>query len=193
MRLTVIFGIFILAALSACATSNLRSDYDKTVDFGQYKTYNFYANAGPENTEYQSLFSQYVMAAITREMEARGYTRSDDPDLLVNFNAILEDKTQITTSPAPMAGGYYGYRRGFYDPWYGYGYAQETNVSQYTEGTFNIDLVDPRRKKLVWEAVDVARVTEKKLKNMEVTINKAVPKYFANFPFRAGEGTPVGK
>ncbi|HEX5787846.1 MAG TPA: DUF4136 domain-containing protein [Woeseiaceae bacterium] len=181
-----------LLAAGCASGPDLRSDYDRSADFGEYETYNFFEDAGPGNSEYQTLFSKYVQEAIDKEMQARGYRKSDDPDLLVNFNAILQDKTRVTTSPAPSYGvGYYGYRGGFYDPWYGYGYAQETHVSQYTEGTFNIDLVDREKKKLVWECVGVGRVTDDKLDNLERTVNEAVPKYFAKFPFRAGSGAPV--
>jgi hypothetical protein len=181
-------------ALSGCSSSGkIRSDYDRTADFGQYRTYNFYSDAGPEDTNYQSLFSQYMTTAIEREMDARGYEKSDDPDLLVNFNARLQDKTKVTSSPAPMYGGYgyYGYRRGFYDPWMGYGYATETHVSQYTEGTVNIDLVDARQKKLVWESVGIGRVRDDTFENLEQRVNEAVPRFFELFPFRAGDGNPA--
>lgn len=185
--------LLLAVSVSGCASGKLRSDYDKTVDFAQYRTYNFYPGAGPDTTEYQSLFSQYMVRAITKEMEDRGYTKSDDPDLLVNFNAILTEKTRVTSSPAPTYGvsGYYGYRRGFYNPWLGYGYATETHVSQYTEGTFNIDLVDARKKKLVWEAVGVGRVTQSTLENLEERVMEGVPRFFERYPFRAGSGIPV--
>ena len=181
-------------AVSGCSTTDIRSDYDDNVDFGRYTTYNFYEDAGPESTNYQSLFSQYMVEAITREMESRGYRKSDDPDLLVNFNARLEEKTQVSTTTAPRGSsldfyGYYGYRRGFYDPWIGYSYATETHVSQYTQGTFNIDLVDAEQKKLVWEAVGVGRVTKKDIDNLEQSVNYGVPKFFAYYPFTAGDGT----
>lgn len=179
------------AVASGCATDNIRSDYDPTADFSHYKTYNFFDDAGPEETYYQSFFSQYMMVAIAREMELRGYEKSNDPDLLVNFNAILREKTDVRTTPAPMYGGYYGYRGGFYDPWMGYGYAQETHVSQYTEGTFNIDLVDARKKKLVWEAVGTGRISQKMLEELEERVNAGVPKFFAKYPFTAGSSVPV--
>jgi hypothetical protein len=186
-----IVGILALAAATGgCASDNIRADYDPSIDFGQYKTYNFFPDAGPEATSYQSFFSQYMVAAISREMEARGYTRSQDPDILINFNAYLREKTDVRTTPAPSYGGYYGYRGGFYDPWMGYGYAQETHVSQYTEGTFNIDLVDARKKKLVWEAVAVGRVTEKVLEELEERVNSGVARAFAKYPFVAGSGVP---
>jgi hypothetical protein len=190
-RIVSVAGILALGAgTTGCATDHIRSDYDPTVDFGQYTTYNFFPDAGPEETNYQSFFSRYMIAAISREMDARGYSMSNDPDLLINFNAMLQDKTDVRTTPAPAYGGYYGYRGGFYDPWMGYGYAQETHVSQYTEGTFNIDLVDARKKKLVWEAVGVGRVTEKVLEELEERVNVGVAKAFDKYPFVAGSGAP---
>ena len=190
-KIVTVAGVLLLATgMSGCATDNIRSDYDPTADFSRYSTFNFFEDAGPESTNYQSFFSKYMVAAITREMQARGYTLSGDPDILINFNAVLREKTDVRTTPAPMYGCYYGYRGGFYDPWMGYGYAQETHVSQYTEGTFNIDLVDARQKKLVWEAVGVGRITEKLLENLEERVNAGVAKAFAKYPFVAGSGTP---
>ena len=189
-KLGLLLTLFAAAHLAACASSsNIRSTYDDSKDFAQYRTYNFMEGAGGDSSGYQSMFTNYMVQAISREMEQRGYVMSDNPDLLVNFNANFEDKTKVTTTQAPMRGGaYYGYRRGYYNAWPTYGYATETHVSQYTEGTFNIDLVDARKKQLVWEAVGVGRVTEKKLGNLEQEIREGVPKYFENYPFRAGQG-----
>ncbi len=180
--------------LAGCASGpSIMSDYDHNAPFGSYNTYNFMEDAGPENTSYQSFFSQYMVEAITIEMEDRGYTKSDNPDLLVNFNAILQDKTKVTTSPAPMTGGYYGYRAGHYGygAWGGYGYATETRVSEYTEGTFNIDIVDAKKHQLVWEAVGVGKVSQKALANLEEGVRNGVPRYFSLYPFRAGDPIPV--
>jgi hypothetical protein len=67
-------GLIALAVLSTgCSTSNLRSDYDRSADFGSYETYNFMENAGPRSGNYESFFSQYMVEAITIEMEKRGY------------------------------------------------------------------------------------------------------------------------
>jgi hypothetical protein len=194
---TKIPGSLLLAlafiSLGGCASGgNILYDYDRSADFGAYRTYNFFENAGPDAGDYQSFFSRYMIDAITIEMEKRGYTKSDNPDLLVNFNAIMQDKTKVSTTPAPMPmGGYYGYRGGYYGGWGGYGYATETHVSQYTEGTFNIDIVDNAKKQLVWEAVGVGRVSEKDLENLQQGVMEGVPKFFAGYPFVAGSGAPV--
>ena len=180
-------------SLSGCSsTPQLRSDYDSTVDFSQYRTYNIYEDAGPGSNEYQGFFSRYMTAAIEREMEIRGYVKSDDPDLLVNFNAILQEKTEVRTMPAsPPIGGYYSYRRGFYSAWPTYSYGTETHVSQYTEGTLNIDIVDARAGRLVWEAVGQGRVSQQTLDNLRERVNAGVPNYFALFPFVAGSAEPT--
>ena len=177
-------------ALGGCSSSNIRSDYDQDVDFGTYKTYDFIDGAGPDYEGYESLFTQYMISAITIEMEKRGYVKSGNPDLLVNFNANMQEKTKVTQTSTPSP-AYYGYRRGYYDPWGSYGYGTQTNVSQYTEGTFNIDLIDARKKQLVWEAVGVGRVNEKLLKNLEKNVHEGVPEFFASYPFVAGESAPV--
>lgn len=189
-------SLIILSAafsMAGCESGpKVRSDYDPGANFGSYTTYNFVKNAGPDYGNVQSFFTKYVIEAVTLEMESRGYTKSNTPDLLINFNAILNDKVNVTTTSAPMGGGYYGYRgRGGYGAWGGYGYATETHVSEYTEGTFNIDIIDSKRLQLVWEAVGVGRVTDKKLKDVQTTVRNAVPVYFAKYPFVAGSGTPV--
>ena len=182
----------LILVLSGCSSDNLRSDYDRGADFGQYQTYNFFENAGPRSGNYESFFSQYMVEAIEIEMEQRGYTKADDPDLWVNFNGIMQEKTDVRTTPAsPPMGGYYGYRGGYYDPWGGYGYGTETHVSQYTEGTFNIDLIDNARDQLVWEAVGKGRVSQKDLENLREGVMEGVPKYFALYPFEAGNPNPV--
>lgn len=187
----------LILILSACAFAgcasgpDIMSDYDPGANFGAYNTYNFVEGAGPEYGNYQSFFTKYVIAAVTIEMEKRGYTKSNDPDLVVNFGAILDDKIDVRTTSAPMTGGYYGYRRGAYGAWGGYGYATETHVSEYTEGTFNIDIIDNRRHQLVWEAVGIGRITDKKRENLEETVRNGVPNYFAQYPFVAGSSTPV--
>ncbi len=187
------FRLFTLLAaatlLTACASGpDIRSDYDRSVDFSQYSTYNFFSPMGIENPNYSTIYGSVFREAISREMEARGYVKSDDPDLLLNVSARLQDKTKVTTYNDPYPMGYYGYRRGFYDPWYGYGYGTQTHVSQYTEGTVNIDMVDARAKRMVWEGVGVGRLKEGRT-NDEVrqTISDGVATMFQGYPFRAGK------
>ncbi|NRB71739.1 MAG: DUF4136 domain-containing protein [Xanthomonadales bacterium] len=177
----------LLLLLNACASGpTIKSDYDPSVDFSQYRTYNFFKPMGIENPNYSSLLGQMFRQAISREMEARGYTLSPNPDLLMNVSAQMQDKTKVTTYNEPYYGGYYGYRAGFYDPWYGYGGGTRTQVSQYTEGTVNIDMVDAQEKRMVWEGVAIGRVDGSRSNDeLRTAIDQGVAEMFANYPFRA--------
>jgi len=188
--LKIIAAMIVLALLTACAsTTNIQSDYDRSVDFSQYKTYGYFSPMGIENPNYSSLLGQMFRDAIDAQMQARGYVRSDNPDLLFNVSARLEDKTRVTTMSDPMMyGGYYGYRGGLYDPWGGYGYGTTTHVSQYTEGTVNVDMVDPKMKRMLWEGVAIGRVDEKRKSNeLRQNIMDGVAEMFEGYPFRAGQ------
>lgn len=177
------------ALLGACTSGpDIRSDYDRSVDFSQFKTYNFFSPLGIENPNYSTIYGSVFRDSISRELEARGYTKSNDPDLLINVSARLQDKTKVTTYNDPYPMGYYGYRRGYYDPWYGYGYGTQTQVSQYTEGTVNIDMVDARAKRMVWEGVAVGRLKENRTNDqVRQAISDGVKTMFEAYPFRAGQ------
>lgn len=178
-------AILFLAAfvLTACATGpEIRANFDQNADFSAYRTFGFFETLGTDAAGYESLVTQTLKSATRREMEARGYTYADTgADLSINFNAKLAQQTRVTQVPAaPM---YYGYRRGYYGGWGGY----DTRVDQYVEGTLNIDIVDARRKQLVWEGVAVGRVTDKQREQREAAITAAVAEIFAKYPFRAGQ------
>lgn len=176
--------------LTGCASKpTIETDYDHTVDFSQYKTYAFFNPMGIENPNYSSIYGSIFRQAISKEMESRGYVKSDNPDLLINVSGRLQEKTKVTTTSDPyMAGGYYGYRRGAYGAWGGYGYGTQTHVSQYTEGTVNVDMVDRKQKRMVWEGVAVGRVNEKRSnEETRTNINNGIKEMFAAYPFRAGQ------
>lgn len=181
--------VILVALITACESApKIHSDYDRSIDFSQYKTYGYFSPMGIENPNYSSLLGQMFRDAIDAQMLPRGYVKSDNPDILINVSARLEDKTKVTTMSDPMYGGYYGYRGGMYDPWGGYGYGTTTHVSQYTEGTVNVDMVDIKQKRMIWEGIAIGRVNEKKQnENLRQDIMTGVAEMFEGYPFRAGQ------
>lgn len=176
----------LLLALAACATGpQARVDYDRAADFSLYKTFAFASPLGTDRDGYESVISQHLKAASQRQMEARGYRLdTSNPQLLINFNANLSDKLRVSTTPAPTVArrGYYGYRSNMYTTWPVY--ADQTTVTQYKEGTLNIDLIDSARKQLVWEGVVTESVTQKTLDNVQAAIDLAVAAAFAKYPVK---------
>jgi hypothetical protein len=179
-----------------CATApEVRVDYDRTAEFGQYKTFGFASPLGTDRGGYQSLVSEYLKSATQRELEARGMRLDNGaPQLLVNFNAALNEKLRVSTAPTPpvmvvgVGRGYYGYRAGIYGAWPLY--VDQNTVTPYSEGTLNIDVVDTARKQLVWEGVVTGSVTQKTLDDARPAIEAAVSAAFAKYPLVRSSGAP---
>jgi len=179
-RISTILGVPLLAlVLSGCASApQTYARADPHTDFSKYHTYGFLAKPSTNKADYDSRETTCLKSAVSRELENRGLTRSEDPDLLVNFYIQTQDKVRSTTVPRPS--GYYRYRDPFYEPWGGYGY--DTHIEQYTEGTLSIDVVDAKHKKLVWEGSVIGRVTKAAIQNLEATIDSAVGLVLEKFP-----------
>jgi hypothetical protein len=176
-------GLISALFVSACSSPpRVYSNEDPEAVFSAYKTYAFQAKLGTDRPEYTSLLSQYLKNAVQREMNARGYRRVDgDADLKINFYVQTKEKIKSTSTPA--YGGYYGYRP--YGTWGGYaGY--ETNITQYTEGTLTIDIVDTKRDQLVWEGTLVDRIYGDEAENLRPRVEEAVLYLFEQYPHRAG-------
>jgi hypothetical protein len=172
------------AAFTGCASGpRLYSNQDPGANFSSYRTYAYVTPLGTDTPGQPSSFlSQYLRTAVDREMSARGYQYvANDPDLRVNFYLETQEKIESreTSSVGVYGGGYYGYRGGMYGTWGAY---PTTEVSQYTEGTLNIDIVDARRQQLVWEGVAVGRITEEARQNVQAAVNRVVPQMFSRYP-----------
>ena len=174
--------LVVVLAIQACAsTPHATANYDKGADFSTYRTFGFFDPLGTDVSGYESLVTQALKSSAQREMASRGYAYAETgADLLINFNARLAEKTDVDQVPvaAPL---YMGYRRGLYGGWAGY----QTMVDQYTEGTLNIDIVDAKKRQLVWEGTAVGRVTNKQRQDREAAIDGVVIEIFSKYPFRA--------
>jgi hypothetical protein len=167
-----------LIGLSGCVTGpEIRVDMDPKVDLRTYKTFAFFDNVSTDRAGYGTLVSQRLKQATRPQLEQRGFTYSEsDPDLRVNFFVRVVDKQEVRSAP-----GYYGYRAGYYGAWAGYPYNVET--VEYRQGTLSIDLVDARRKQLVWQGVAEGKVSDESQKNPGPAIDKVVAEIFSNFPY----------
>jgi hypothetical protein len=189
-RLTVLLA-FAALALGGCASGpDIRADYDRAADFGKYRTYGFLAQAGTDEGDFKSLSTQMLQNAASREMEARGYARADNPDLVINFKGQLEEKTDIESTPAPYYGpgwGYGGWGGAYYGGWGG----TEVTTRRYNVGTLVMDVVDRDKRQVVYQGGIEGVVTREMMQNREATITAAVGHIFSKYPFVAGQSAPV--
>jgi hypothetical protein len=194
-RMPLVAALVAAAALATgCASGpDVRGDYDRAADFGKYRTYNFLSATSGNPAEFQSIAQQMMQQAASREMEARGYTKSENPDLVINFKGKLEEKTDIQSTPAPYYGpawGYGGWRGAPYGA-YGYGGGTEVTTHRYNVGTLVMDVIDREKRQAVFQGGLEDVVTSKMMQDKEGTISNAVAAIFAKYPFVAGQATPV--
>ncbi|MGY0798808.1 DUF4136 domain-containing protein [Lysobacter sp. A286] len=181
-----------LFTLVACSTGpRVRTDLDPEANFAAYQTYAFYEPLAMEASGYSSYLSAQIKTSIRREMEARGY-RFDpaDPDLRVNFQGVIRERTSVYDVPRSDVRWFYSYRARSYvavPVWY-----DETRVNQYTEGTLTVDLVDADQNRLVWTGDAIGRVTQKTAPERIMAADRAINAIFAQFPYYAsGTAAPM--
>ncbi len=165
----------------------VRSHVDPAAQFSTYRSYGFVAMPGTNIEGKTTALTIYFMKAIREEMDSRGYQYTEDsPDLWVNFNAARRATADSATHVTPAYGysDYYGYRAGLYNlPYIGFGEQEET-VS-YAVGTANIDVVDARKKMLVWVSIAEGRLTEEMINVPDASIARIVSDMFAKYPAKA--------
>ncbi|HSC68038.1 MAG TPA: DUF4136 domain-containing protein [Cellvibrio sp.] len=174
--------------LSACSTTpDVQTNYDKGADFSAYKTFGFVEGLATDKSGYSTLLTGYFKTAVQREMVGLGYTYSEkNPDLLVNFATNTQERADVRSTGMPSAYGsygYYGYRRGMYG---GYpAYSMDVDTVHYKVGTVNIDVVDAKKKQLVWEGAMEGRLTKKVMEDVQAAVNAAVAHIYTKYPTRA--------
>ena len=174
-------AIFIIAtAVISCGPSlKVSSDYDKSVNFSQYKTFSMYKSDNSQSAISQ-LNHDRIINAIKSEMAKKGLQENDDnPDVLVNTVTILENRVAVNAST-----NYYGYG-GYYRPYYwggGMGSSTTTyNTEHYKDGSLIIDVIDANTKKLVWQGTGNKEIDEP-IKDPDKKIPEAVSLIMASFP-----------
>ncbi|MFP7721703.1 DUF4136 domain-containing protein [Lysobacter sp. A3-1-A15] len=183
--LRLVLGLFALALLAACATGpRVRTDFDPQTDFTRYRSYAFYEPLAMEQSGYTSYLTQRIKQAVRREMDARGYVFDEsNPDLRVNFQGMIQERTDVYSVPRTDIRYLYNYRARTYvavPVWY-----DEAQVSRYTEGTLSVDLVDADRNHLVWTGTAVGRVTQRTPDERADEADRAIAAIFERYPYGA--------
>jgi hypothetical protein len=128
-----------------------------------------------------------IDTALENALQAKGFVWVDDAsqaDLLVSWHLVTQDKTDVNTYQTPSMGVGYGRYGGYnrysmYNCW-GCGSQTEVSVRNYTEGTFIVDMIDPKLKKSVWRSVIQSKLKEKQLD--QVQANTVAAAMFTAFP-----------
>lgn len=170
LKITTLLVLFVLV-FTSCSSVRVATDYDREVNFNQYQTYAFF-KPGIDRAEISDLDKKRILRAIETEMQQKGFTKSDNPDLLVSIFTKTKENINIYNNNFA-----YGYGWGWH-PWYwGAGY---NTVNRTTDGTLYIDLIDAEEKELVWQGMGtaaLARDVDRKQKRINEIVEEILEKY----------------
>jgi hypothetical protein len=171
--------------LSSCSGIKVISDYDKTIDFNQFETFEYYGWAEESDKILNRFDRERIEQAFGDEFAARNLKYVDEGgDLVVVLFIVVEQKTQQSASTTHHGGG--GYYGGYYGHGPGYGWGPSystTTVSEYDYqvGTLVCDVFDAKSKTLIWEGIGTKTVDENP-NNRDKNIPKAVKAIMAQYP-----------
>ncbi|MFD1094973.1 DUF4136 domain-containing protein [Salegentibacter chungangensis] len=171
LKITSVLLLFV-GVLTSCSSVRVASDYDREANFNEYQTFAFF-KPGIDKAEISDLDKKRILRAIESEMQAKGFAKSENPDLLVSIFTKTNENINIYQNN-------YGWGYGWgWHPWYwGSGYNTVTRTS---EGTLYIDLIDAGEKELVWQGMGTAALAEEVNKKQE-RINEIVQKIMEKYP-----------
>ena len=178
LRMMTLLLVVFLAGCAAAPQSTSMSA--PGVDLGAYRTFNFVQYDQTPDQPYETLELTYLRDATRQQMERRGLTLSNDPELVINFSIDTEEKLRTRTVPRTGYGiGYTPFYDVYVDDWY---VSHETRIDQFTEGRLDIDLIDVAQRRLVWQGSTKGRLSKKDLNDVQATLTEAVAEVFAEYP-----------
>jgi hypothetical protein len=172
----LLLPVLLMLLASSCASIRVSSDYDKTAPFSVYKTYAYAPEA--MNLNISELNKRRLIDALDKELQLKGFTLSDQPDVLIDLKFNAQTKQSATTNTAtPYGGRYYGYR------WRSSFATTTVSYENYTEGTLFIEMIDAAKKQLVWQGRGIKTLDpDASYKKRESNINSAVKTIVELYP-----------
>jgi hypothetical protein len=176
-------AVMVFAGCDSGNGLNVKTDYDKNVNFAQYHTFTFQRGRiinrlGVQDTN-NTLVDGRIRDAVVNQLSAKGLQlNTQSPDLVVTYIAGAKNKQEIeslgpTPYDSPFFGGPFGFRR---DAFWGAGYDQ-FYVHDYTQGTLILDFIDPHTRQLVWRAYVAGPVDEPDAKTINNAVSAALKQY----------------
>ena len=182
MKKFYLFAALMTLVIMGCSSINTKYDYDPEFDFSTLKKFRF---ATAEESSKKDLLAanpllrKRLQMAVKQTLESKGYqfVEGGGADFVVNLMAGTQEKTRVSSSPNV----YYGYGYGYWGGYYG---GSNVTVTNYTEGTLLVDVIDTKKNQLVWRGVlqDVIDNTATTHEEKVEYLNHIVSKVLEDFP-----------
>ncbi len=174
----IIFFVLALSLFKCGSTMRVHTDYDKSVDFSQYKTFDFY-EIKEDQLKMKEVNMRRLLMGIELELGRKGIKRSsDNPDLLINIYSTINRREAINSNAGGV--GYYG-AASPYGTAVGISIAAPSSYQRnVTKAHVTFDVVDRKRNLLILESI--AKVESGDIDDAQRVINYVVRKAFEKIP-----------
>jgi hypothetical protein len=168
-RILASVGIVLLGATASFA-QQVKTDYDRSANFSQYKTYSW------EKVQTQDpLWVDRIKEAVNAALAAKGLTPVESGgDIAIVAMETTQNQRTLNTFYDGFGGGWRWRGAG------GFGTAT-TTVDNYKVGTLVVDLFDAHTKTLIWRGSASDTLSDKSDKNIK-NLDKGAQKMFDHFP-----------
>jgi len=183
-RISFFIGIALLFTTASFA-QQVKTDYDRSTDFSQYKTYSW----GSVQTQ-NPLFIDRIKTAVNSALAAKGWTQAESDGNVSVMAMEMTQSHQTLNTYYDSVGGGWGWGRRFGGGGDGFGEATTTQDT-YRVGTLVVDLFDSSTKNLIWRGSLSDVLSDKSDKNIK-NLNKGVVKMFDHFPPDTQKGALPG-
>lgn len=164
----------VITLLASCQTVRVSQDYAIGTEFNNYKTYAFFKK-GIDEAKISELDKKRILRAIDTEMAAKGFVKSENPDIMVSIFTDSKERVDVYNNNWGWGFGYgWGWGGGFWGN-------NRNNVSRTTEGILYIDLIDAKKKELIWQGVGKAPLKSTPEAKVERT-NEIVKEILTQYP-----------
>jgi len=167
----VLLGMLFLIAGTSWA-QQVKTDYDRSANFGQYKTYSW-----EQVKTRDPLYVDRIKSAVNAALAQKGWTQvNSGGDVSIVAMEVTHDQQTLNTFYDGFGGGW-GWRR-----FGGAGFGDATTTTEtYKVGTLVVDLFDTKTKQLIWRGSSSDTLSNNSNKNIQ-NLDKGVEKLFKQFP-----------
>ena len=137
--------------VSGCA-SDVATDYDSSVDFSGFSTYQYHEDPNTPVT----LDGARIKKAVNKEMALRGMRLAESDGQLTVYYEILEASELLADGPTFS----FGFGMGSINSRYGAGVSTPTRVKEKKYGKLSVNLIDTQTNDVVWRSVSQRQLTE---------------------------------
>jgi hypothetical protein len=170
-------GVCSLLVATGALAQTVKVNWQIDAPFADYRTYAWKESDNEGGPFYQQWTAKDVDTVLS-EKGLRRLAEGENPDLYVYYHLITQEVIDSTTTDDG-----FGWGAGRWGGWGGWGGPDsQTEARPRTIGTLAVDLIDVKKKEMVWRGQATVDMVANTQKGDEKQIQESVEKMFKQYP-----------